>query len=57
LRWYLNLGRLYQRIRRTAQHVDRQELPDAYHLVRLLDRTELRGFRIEEVGDLELIYP
>jgi hypothetical protein len=57
LRWYLNLGRLYEAIRLTAQHVDRERFGCAYRLVRLLDETERHGFGIEEIGDLELIYP
>jgi hypothetical protein len=57
LRWYLNLGRLYEAIRLTAQHMDRERFGCAYRLVRLLDETERHGFGIEEIGDLELIYP
>jgi transcriptional regulator with XRE-family HTH domain len=57
IRWYLNLGRLFAAMRRMAQHMDREGFPEAYRLARLLDETERRGFRIEEVGDLELIYP
>jgi hypothetical protein len=57
IRWYVNLGQLFEAMRRTAQHMDREGFGCAYRLVRLLDETERHGFRIEEIGDLELIYP
>lgn len=57
IRWYLNLGRLFEAMRRTAQRMDSAGFPEAYRVVRLLNQTELEGFRIEEVGDLDLIYP